>query len=300
MNRKQILALCCSLLFLISTAGCGRTVRGNETDTAAVNAAMKQLENCISCTVLQITEISESLVEDGSTYEHNGTTEMEITLITEPKLKMKNENRSQAVYDGQEVNQQTISYILPENGGYREYYFDGTGWYYVFVEDEESIPDIRVTDLVSLFMLDVEAFGKVRAESLDGGAAIRYDANLGGTSLVTYMESNGYLSSITSMSENQQNRIKSNLAEDLDSLTLSVWVDEKSGYPVRFELDLSHVLVQLEEIIAESLGNLTSDSQWTLSKYSITMILSDLDAIEELTIPPEAESAIPYDQSSLA
>lgn len=300
MNGKRFYALLCSLPFLLSTVGCGITAKGNQNDTDAVNAALKQLENCTSCTVLQITEISESLVEDGSTYEHSGTTEVEITLITDPRLKMRNENRSRANYDGQDVSQQIISYILPEDGGYREYYFDGTEWYYVFVEDEESVPDIRITDLVSLFMLETESFGKAGAERLDGAETMRYDGNLGGTALVAYLENNGYLSNITSMSENQQNRIKDNLAEDLDSLTLSVWVNEESGYPVRFELDLSHVLVELEDIIAASLGNLTTDSQWILNKYSMTMILSNLNSVEDIVIPAEAKQAAPYDQSNLS
>lgn len=300
--KRRISALCCALFLLMGTAcggsSAGGHAAGNEADTAAVNEALKKLDGCTSCVVTQVTEIEETLVEEGITYEHTGVTQTEITLISSPKLRMKNENLSQANYDGQEVSQHTISYILPKDGGYIEYYFDGTTWYYVIAEDETAIPSVRVLDLAAMFMLNVESFGKTATETLDSGKAHRYDAHLGGTALVSFLESNGYLSSITSMSENQQNKIKTNLASDLDSLVLSVWVDAESGYPVRFELELSSVLMELEESINKTLGNTTSDSQWDLKTYTMTMILSDLNAVEEIVIPAEAENAIPYDTSN--
>lgn len=294
---KRIFALCCALLLLVGTAACGKG--GNATDTEAVNAALLKLEDCTSCVVLQVTEIDETLVEEGLTYTHTGTTRTEITLISSPRFKMKNETTAQANYDGQEMSQHTISCIVPQDGGYCEYYFDGTSWYTVFAEDESAVPTIGVMDLAAMFMLEVESFGKAGTETLDSGRAHRYDAHLSGTALVSFLENNGYLSSITSMSENQQNKIKTNLAEDLESLVLSVWVDAESGFPVRFELDLSVLLVELEKIINETLGNLTSESQWTLDKYTMTMILSSLNQVEDIVIPPEAENAVPYDTSSL-
>lgn len=297
--KKRITALCCALLLLVSAVGCGKTDSGNAADTDAVNAALMKLEDCTSCTVLQINEIEETLVEEGIPYEHTGFAETEITLITGPTFQMKTENRGTATYDGQEMNQHSISYIVPENGGYREYYFDGTQWFYVLAEDESAFPAIQVKDLAAMFMLPVTSFDKTATETLDGGKADRYDAHLSGTALVDFLESSGYLSGITSMSENQQNKIKANLAKDLDSLVLSVWVDAASGYPVRFELDLSKVLMELENSISETLGNKTSESQWTLSKYTMAMILSDLNSVEEIVIPAEAENAIPYDMGTI-
>ena len=302
--KKRILALFCALLLLVSTAACGnqnagKQPAGNEADTTTINEALKKLEDCTSCVVTQITEIEETYEEAGAVYEHSGTTQTSITLITEPKLKMISENRSLANYDGQEVNQHTVSYILPQDNGYIEYYFDGTNWYYVTTEDESTVPTVRVIDLAIMFMLEVESFGKAATETLSSGKADRYDAHLSGTALVNYLESNGYLSSITSMSENQQSKIKTNLAEDLDSLVFSVWVDVESGYPVRFQLELSRVLMQLEESISKTLGNMTAEGTWDLGKYTVTMILSDLNAVEDIVIPAEAENAVPYDTGSL-
>ena len=299
MNKKRIIALCCALLLLVGAAGCGKTAKGNEADSIAVNTALIKLDDCTSCVLTQITEIDESYVEEGVTYTHNGTNQTQITLITSPEFKMINENRSQAIYDGTEVDQHTISYIVPKDGGYIEYYFDGTSWYYVFTEDKSTVPAVEVIDLAVMFMLEVESFAKVATETLDGGEAYRYDAYLSGSALVKYLENNGFLSSITSMSENQQNKIKTNLETDLNGLRLSVWVDAESGYPVRFELDLGALLMELETSINKSLGDMTSESQWTLDTYIITMILRDLNAVEDLVIPEEALNAVPYDTSSL-
>lgn len=97
------------------------------------------------------------------------------------------------------------------------------------------------------------------------------------------------------MSENQQAKIRDNLLKDLSGVNVKVWVDEENGYPVRFEISLSQILGELSDSIAKSLGNKSSVQQVTTGKYLLSMSLSDFNAVEEITLPPETANAQPYE-----
>ena len=297
MNKKRILALCCVLFLLVSAAGCSKA-EGNETDTNAVYEALKKLEDCTSCTSLQITERAESVTEAGQTHVYNSTTEMEITLITDPAIKMRTKTRYLEEYNGQKINQSNVSYIVPENGGYSEYYFDGMQWYSVFVEDAAAMSDVLISDFPAMFVPEGLSFCKKKTETLESGNATLYNASLYGTDLVSFLYIRGYLSNIASMSENQQNKIKENLAKDLGELTVSVWVDEASGYPVHFELDMTSILSDMNKSISKTLGNKTSEAQWTGTKHTMYMDLWGFNSVEDLVLPPESANATPIDPSA--
>ena len=104
------------------------------------------------------------------------------------------------------------------------------------------------------------------------------------------LEASGQLSDIATMSENQQQKIKSNLVKDLDQVTVSVWIDQASGYPVRFELSLNNILADLEKSISKSLGN-KDNGDWDITKYVISTEVKDFDAVSEIVLPPDASSA---------
>ena len=300
MNKKRILALCCAVLLLVTAAGCSKTTGGNEADTEAVYSAMEKLENCTSCISLQTTERAVTVTESGITYTYSETNEKELTLISSPVFKMRIKNRSHTVYNGQETNENTVSYIVPENGGYCEYLSDGSTWYSVYTEDEIALFDVQVADLASMFMLDGLSFRKAKTETLSSGNAVRYDASLTGTDLVSFLYNSGYLDSITSMSENQQTKILENLVNDLDSVTVSVWVDEATGYPVRFAMDVTDILAEMDESISKTLGGKDADAQWTMTKSAMCMELWSFNAVDDLVPPPESANATPIDPSDYA
>lgn len=97
------------------------------------------------------------------------------------------------------------------------------------------------------------------------------------------------------MSENQQAKIRDNLLKDLSGVNVKVWVAEENGYPVRFEISLSQILGELSDSIAKSLGNKSSVQQVTTGKCLLSMSLSDFNAVEKITLPPETANAQPYE-----
>ena len=293
-KKKRLLVPFAATLFLLLLAGCGST-KANPADTEAVAAAMERFGACQSFTLLQMTDCEETVLADGKKEVYDSTIRLELSLITAPELRMKMETAHILRYDGNEIERGSLSYLVPEGGGYTEYFLEGGQWYKVSTDNADALSGIGTDLVANAFYINEIAFGKAGEEELESGPAIRYEGALGGESLLSMLGATGYLDRISQMSENQQAKIRENLMEDLDDVTVMVWVDEGSGYPVRFSVSLTGILKDLDASIAKSLGQQVKAGQEGITGYEITMTLRDFDAVETITPPPEAASAVPYE-----
>ena len=291
MNAKRILSMFMAVLIMVFACGCSKT---NQADTDAVRAAVEKLRSCESVSVVQHTQQEETLVMENEKMVCDVNIEMHMSIISKPVPQMMTTTNVTMDYEGEHMTQRSGSYIVPENGGYTEYTTAGTEWFKIVSENADALAGLNAGIVADSFYTDSIQFGKVGVESVDGVKATRYDGTLGGEDLVGMMEVNGLLSSIASMSENQQAVIRKNLVKDLDDVTLSVWVDEVSGYPIRFEVSMTELLKDMDASIAKSLGNKSSDAQYAVTGCVITMVASDFNAVEEIVVPEEALSATPY------
>lgn len=295
MKTKRILAALLALLVMLTAAGCGTSgVKTSQADTDAVKAALEKFAACESFCAVQRSERQETVTADDVSYAYSGFNEMAVELIYKPEARMKATITAKHEYDGEKTEQVTLSYLVPEEGGYAEYDFDGTQWLKFTTEQSDVLEGSYAASVARSFYVDTLQFGKAGEDTLESGKAIRYEARLGGGELVAMLESSGHLLSISEMSENQQNRIKENLVKNLKSVPVCIWVDKESGYPVRFELSTTGILEDMQKLIAESLGNKTDEVQWAVKAYTASMVLSDFDAVESIELPPEAADALSY------
>ena len=290
MSLRRILSFLLVCLFIFAASGCGNSVTASQADTDAVKAALDKFYACKSFTATRVTEYEEVITVENEKQTYIASSEMELILITQPQAQMMTGNYVKMENNGDAFEQANCSYIVPENGGYTEYYFDGTDWYSVSTDDSAALEGIGANIVTASYFVDQLSFGKAGEENLEGGKASRYDGVLSGEALVEMLEASGQLSDISTMSENQQQKIKSNLVKDLDEVTVSVWIDQASGYPARFELSLNNILADLEKSISKSLGN-KDNSDWDITKYVISTEVKDFDAVSEIVLPPDASSA---------
>lgn len=294
MTAKRVFCLLLVALLVFAAVGCGGPVP-NQADTDAVAAAVEKFRACTSFTALQLTEIDEYVNVEGEEIFCKVLNEIEISLVTKPGFAMQTITLARMEYDGEPMEQFSASYLVPEDGGYTEYISDGAEWYKLSTQEDVSQLGMGASAIVDTFFTDQIAFAKVGEESLDGVKAARFDGELATADLIALLEANGQLSGIESMSENQQTKIRENLLKDLEPLTVSVWLDEAQGYPVRFEVNMAEALNAMQKSIAKSLGNKTSDAESKLEKYTISMVLTNFDAVRGIVLPPESASAVPYE-----
>ena len=295
MTKKRLLSLLLVCLFVFSAAACGKGgIDGNQADTDAVQAAVDKFRDCESFTVTQHIDWTESVTMDGDTQRYKASNEMEISFISGEQPQMMRSASTRVENGGDIAEQSSISYIVPENGGYTEYIFDGSQWLKLATDDTAALSGISASSFANAYFTDFISFRKAAEDSLESGKAIRYDGSLSGEYLLAMLEVNGQLSDLDSMSESQQTKIRENLIKDLGHMTVSVWIDEASGYPVRFEAKLSEILDDMNESISKSLGNKTN-SEWAITDYVLCMSAKDFDALSEIVLPPETADAKPYE-----
>lgn len=293
MKFKKLLAVAFAAILMFTAVACGSS-GGNPADTEAVNAALDRFRSCTSFTASRIFRWQEAVTDGELTELFDGRSEMSFSIITGEQPRMRLSTLMQVENGGDMVEQSSTSYLVPENGSYSEYSTDGYRWSVFSYEDGSALSAMNASYFIATFFTDDIGFSKAGEDNLAGGKATRYDGTVSGEALVTLLEVNGQLSDVSSMSESQQANIKGNLAKDLDGLTLSVWIDEASGYPVYFQVSLTEILEDMNESISKSLGNKSENSQWSITEYVISMSVSDFNAVEEIVLPPEAASATPY------
>ena len=293
MKTKRIIAAVCALLLMLTAVGCGKSA--NSADTEAVMAALDKFSACKSFTIVQVTECRETITIDKQAQVYDSRNELLLSLQTEPELQIMRSTTVSAESEGDLFEKSSISYIIPENGGYSEYIFDGYEWLKISAEDGSDLEGINAASITATFFADQLSYYKAGEEQLDGGMAARDNGTLDGDALINMLGGFGYLNSVASMSENQQAKVMENLLKDLKGVTVSVWVDKATGYPVRFETDMGDVLKDIEKSISKSLGNKSMNSQYTISGCTISMVAKDFDAVGEIVLPADAASAKPYD-----
>lgn len=289
MTLKKFMASLCALILILSAAGCAAPA-ADPAATEAVNAALEKFMACGSFTVNQLTERTEQLTVDGVVQVYKGSTQLDVSLITGDDARMVSSSFTTIENNGDLLEKTALSYILPEDGGYAEYAFDGAHWYKMSVNDAHALSSVNAGAFIAGFYADRIEFGKGSEDSLEGGKAMRYEGILSGDTLLDMLATSGYLSNVAAMSENQQAKIMENLAKDLSGISVSVWVDQASGYPVRFEVNMTDALKELDKSINKTLGNKEA-ADWVVTECVISMSVTDFDAVEEIELPAEAASA---------
>ena len=292
MIKRIICVLCCAVLVL-GLCACSAAPQGNETDTAAVMAAVEKFVACESFTINQLTKSTEVATTDGEKYEYKGNNLLEMSLITAPELQIASSTTITVEADGSSVEQITTSYLVPENGGYTEYFTDGNEWYKVSTDDVSYVSAFDARVFVSSFFVEAISFDKAGEDMLDSGKTVRYEGVLGSEELMMVLESVGYFYSYSTMSEKQQSIIKENIRKDLGSVVVKVWVDEASGYPVCFEVSLTDVLKGLEKSVSKSLGD--KASEYIITDYEISMTVKDFNSVSNILLPADALKATVYE-----
>ena len=278
---KPAAALGAAVMLTLSLAGCSG---GNADET--VTAALEKVRNAPSVNaVVEVT--AEYASEDQNLSVVN---RLNLTSFQDP-LKIK----AEVVLDmasGEDTYSQTITMYAQKDGeDLVQYATDGSYWAKQ-TTTQAVIDTYNAGNTLATYLDHASGFQKNGTETVNDAQAVKYTGTIGGKPLVDILESNGYLDSISSMSEDQQDKIKTNL-ESMPAAEISVWVDQE-GYLVKMEMDMMKVIENMEANIDETLGHpstATDEASSELLGSVIRMTCSDFGAATDFEIPAEALEA---------
>ena len=193
-----------------------------------------------------------------------------------------------------------FQYYMEEEDGIYTLYFTSDGgdsWQKQNFKSEEYPGNLATSNAVSqlaLFSKSAKSFREMGTESINGSAALRYDGVLEGEIVSEALTQSGVAAML---SEQFGTPIDMSVFAGT-SISASIWIDQKTGMIVRYDLDLTEamndVLKMALDAVLESAGvdgleGLTSSVE--LKDCLFSTVLSQFDAVERFEIPAAAKAA---------
>ena len=188
----------------------------------------------------------------------------------------------------------TTMYLVQEGKEYVSYTKVSGG----ILDDEDvgwSQSTIDVTDLkqynamdnAKLYLDVLNSFQSAGKEAIGSYNTIRYDGKVTGQDISKMLDTLG--DNVSSMLSTADASTMADLFSQLDGIPMSVWIDQKTALPVRYEMDMSGMVNQLMSTMIDALGSLSSEAvDFQVSKARVTVECSDYNAVAPITVPQEA------------
>lgn len=283
-QTKRAAALALAALMALSLAACG----GNNAD-GTVSAALERLKSAASLDA----KMELTMAYAGETAEDTltVTNTMTVSMFSEP-MKMKADVEMKMESGGEEYTRSLTTYAIQEGETVTQYATDGSAW----AKKSAGAEDLSQYDAVSSmvrYLAGGADYKEAGSETVEGRDAVRYVGSVSGEALVTLLDETGLLSSISAMSADQQAKIKENLAK-LPPLSVTVWVEQDSGFPVRFEMDMTRLMSDMEANIDETLGHPgtgAGEEAAEVASYVLKMTCTHFNSATAFELPAEAAAA---------
>ena len=192
--------------------------------------------------------------------------------------------------------EKSLLYYLEQAGEQYVMYLSsnqGKSWLKELVEPEE-LPaqlNLNMNDLL-VFKDCADSFAEVGTETVGGFTATRYDGLIPGEYVGRALALTGALDVL---SQALGVELEDGDMSQLGSIPTSVWIDNKSGYIVRYSMEPTEVMQEvirqgMTELLAEyGLGGL--NPELNLEKATVSVELSQFNEAPEVVIPAAAKAA---------
>ena len=282
-KTARIIALILLAAMLLSLTGCGSF----ETKMARAAKKMSSLQS-VHMDMDMHMDFSMSML--GESLDLDANMKSGIDMQTEP-LRAKMEI-------GMEVlgaNMEMLMYMEQNGEEYTAYVSadEGASWERESITAEEAKSQTGdVGENLKIFIDCAKSFQEAGTETVNGAEATRYDGVITGDSLESALELSG---AKEMLGEGLGAKLSADAFTGLESIPCSVWIDNKSGMVVRYDMDMSAVMQSMmkelmEGILAEQ-GLAGLGMEMELREVTVSAVLSQFDAVGEIIIPDNARAS---------
>lgn len=203
-----------------------------------------------------------------------------IDTVKEP-LKTRVEIRTDLM--GQTMN--VLCYAETVDGKIAAYLSADGGAHWMQTEAAAQMP-FSEEQLLNAFTEHADQFRMTGTETVNGSPATVYSCELDGAFIEEVMKSTGMMETLTE----SLGTITDDLLKDLGPIRMTMSIDDKTGYPVHYTVDMTDCMGTLyQRLIAQMMGNYGSgDEAFTidLETCTIDMTASDFNEVD-FEIPDE-------------
>lgn len=275
---RRAAALALGGLLALSVTACGGTT--NKNDSAdKIQAALEKINAVKNMDATMLMEMDMSAM--GQSIETDTT--MNMSCFNDP-LKVK----ADMTMSMGSLGAVSMSIYAQQDGEQcNTYVYDGTSWT-VQTMDLEDLQQYDAQQSMDLYLESGVDYAHEGTEEINGMTTDKYSGVIRGDAMEEVMKTSGATSSLESSLGGSVDL--SDLYSDLEDMPITVWIDQASGYPVRYYMDMTDVMQSMMTKMLSSMG-VEGGSSVTVSKMEITMDCFNFDNAAEFEIPAEALAA---------
>lgn len=274
---KRTAALALGAALTLSLAACGS---GTEKSTGDIATALEKINTVKSLEATMVMEMDMSLMGQSMETE----TVMNMTCFNDP-MKLK----ADMTMDMGELGSFTMNmYAAMDGDNYTVYMNDGSAWSSETV-DMSYLQQYDAQESMNLYLESADDYTQDGTEEINGSTANKFTGVIRGDALEEVLAASGATSSLESSVGDLD---LSELYSDLGDLPITVWVDQESGYPVRYAMDMTELMQGImEKSMAAAGGEEDISGMITMDKMSLVMDCFNFDNATDFEIPAEALGA---------
>lgn len=283
-RTNRVAALVLSAALALSLAACGGGTEGKTPDAGKdpVQAATEKMASATSMTAQMTMDMDMSV--SGQTA--STSTTMDMTVFNDP-MKLKADIKITA--NGTE--QSMGIYADGDKDSYTMYVTaDGTSWQ----KQAATLEELQQYDpkgSMDSYLSMSSSFKEGATEQVNGKDAVKYTGVIPGKDMEELMNTTGALDSLKNIDPSGavgDDQIKE-MFKDMADLPVNLWIDKESGYPVKYEMDMTDMMSTMFKKLLTAMN--MDESLMDVTKMQITMVCSDFNAAADFEIPAEAKAA---------
>ena len=288
MKKKSLLLLVVALLTVFSLAGCSEKEEpASGSDTDMLTTALTNMAEAKSMTYAM--DMTMTMSAEGQTLDMS--TLSEIQFIMDPLTMKMNMSLSMAGVDELEDtgNMTTSSYMETVDGTAWMYMDAGDGtWYKQNLGDAAALQQYDVTQTIDAYVSTPEQFKSVGTEEVNGSEATKFEGVLSEDSLNDAINNSGVLSQMNL--DGIDEATLQSMYEGMDDLAMTLWIDNETLLPVKYEMDMSDMMNTVMKNLMASTDE-TAAAQISVDKVFVTVEITGYDNVSAIEIPEEARNA---------
>ena len=274
---KRTAAFALSAALALSLAACGS---GTEKSTGDIATALEKINAVKSLEATMVMEMDMSLMGQSMETE----TAMNMVCFNDP-MKLK----ADMTMDMGKLGSFTMNmYAAMDGDNYTVYINDGSAWSSETV-DMSYLQQYDAQESMNLYLESGDDYTLDGTEEINGSTANKFTGVIRGDALEEVLAASGATSSLESSVGDLD---LSELYSDLGDMPITVWVDQESGYPVRYAMDMTELMQGImEKSMAAAGGEEDISGMITMDKMSLVMDCFNFDNATDFEIPAEALGA---------
>jgi len=276
---KRIAVLALGTALTLSMAACGGT-ENKDGSSGDIGTAVEKLNAVSSLDATMVMEMNMGVM--GQTMETKTT--MNMSCFNDP-MKLK----ADMSMDMGDLGSFDMSmYAAMDGDTCNMYLFDGTSWTTQAV-DMSYLQQYDAKESMNLYLESGDDYTLEGTEEINGSTANKFTGVIRGEALEEVLAASGATSNLeASVGELDL----AGLYSDLGDLEITVWVDQESGYPVRYAMDMTQMLQgMMDKILAASAEGEDASGMLTVDKVNMVMDCFNFNSAADFEIPAEALGA---------